>query len=422
MLDQLRHASFAPRNYLLHNRERGMLMKRLWTRPWGLWRPPVASFTLMVLLCLFWLMGVDESLALSPNLLLSSPFQAYRLVTYCLCLTEAPLFFLNLLLFPLLSWHQERRQGTLRYLHSSALGAFASALLYLLLAWLQGAQAGSAVGGYTPVHLGLLGCPQGRRKQGGPWKWASPPLLAVLLLGLSWILSPSSPFLLHLSGLLTGLAFWAGVFSPLELSERRLEKLHGGIIFKTLQGRGSFFHFVRSPAEPAEILPTADPAARRDRIPHSPESPTQAFPPADFPTQPLFLASPPASYWSGETAALEQECRQSVAAGSLPPFPIHHGALGAPFSALQGSLMDEELLQAGIQASLQDMAEEEVKLSKSSVSSLRLQQLQKMGFPTERAVVALAATGHVEGAVSLLIGGHVGDQAVVTAESRSAHR
>nr|XP_028566889.1 rhomboid domain-containing protein 3 isoform X3 [Podarcis muralis] len=337
----------------------GMLMKRLWTRPWGLWRPPVASFTLMVLLCLFWLMGVDESLALSPNLLLSSPFQAYRLVTYCLCLTEAPLFFLNLLLFPLLSWHQERRQGTLRYLHSSALGAFASALLYLLLAWLQGAQAGSAVGGYTPVHLGLLGCPQGRRKQGGPWKWASPPLLAVLLLGLSWILSPSSPFLLHLSGLLTGLAFWAGVFSPLELSERRLEKLHGGIIFKTLQGRGSFFHFVRSPAEPAEILPTADPAARRDRIPHSPESPTQAFPPADFPTQPLFLASPPASYWSGETAALEQECRQSVAAGSLPPFPIHHGALGAPFSALQGSLMDEELLQAGIQASLQDMAEEE---------------------------------------------------------------
>lgn len=107
------------------------------------------------------------------------------------------------------------------------------------------------------------------------------------------------------------------------------------------------------------------------RIPHSPESPTQAFPPADFPTQPLFLALPPASYWSGETAALEQECRQSVAAGSLPPFPIHHGALGAPFSALQGSLMDEELLQAGIQASLQDMAEEEVKLSKSSVSSLR---------------------------------------------------
>lgn len=45
-----------------------------------------------------------------------------------------------------------------------------------------------------------------------------------------------------------------------------------------------------------------------------------------------------------------------------------------------------------------------------------------MGFPTEQAVVALAATGHVEGAVSLLIGGHVGDAAVVTSESQSAHR
>lgn len=43
-----------------------------------------------------------------------------------------------------------------------------------------------------------------------------------------------------------------------------------------------------------------------------------------------------------------------------------------------------------------------------------------MGFPMERAVVALAATGHVEGAVSLLIGGHVGDEAVVTTETRPA--
>ncbi|TFK01224.1 Rhomboid domain-containing protein 3 [Platysternon megacephalum] len=41
-----------------------------------------------------------------------------------------------------------------------------------------------------------------------------------------------------------------------------------------------------------------------------------------------------------------------------------------------------------------------------------------MGFPMEQAVVALAATGRVEGAVSLLIGGQVGDEAVVTLESR----
>lgn len=37
-----------------------------------------------------------------------------------------------------------------------------------------------------------------------------------------------------------------------------------------------------------------------------------------------------------------------------------------------------------------------------------------MGFPMEQAVVALAATGHVEGAVSLLVSGEVGAEALVT--------
>lgn len=44
----------------------------------------------------------------------------------------------------------------------------------------------------------------------------------------------------------------------------------------------------------------------------------------------------------------------------------------------------------------------------------RLQQLERMGFPTEQAVVALAATGRVEGAVSLLVGGQVGTETLVT--------
>lgn len=49
-----------------------------------------------------------------------------------------------------------------------------------------------------------------------------------------------------------------------------------------------------------------------------------------------------------------------------------------------------------------------------SPQSHRLQQLERMGFPMEQAVVALAATGHVEGAVSLLVGGEVGTEALVT--------
>ena len=42
-----------------------------------------------------------------------------------------------------------------------------------------------------------------------------------------------------------------------------------------------------------------------------------------------------------------------------------------------------------------------------------------MGFPTEQAVVALAATGRVEGAVALLVGGEVGTEALVTREGRA---
>ncbi|KAF6278377.1 rhomboid domain containing 3 [Rhinolophus ferrumequinum] len=80
--------------------------------------------------------------------------------------------------------------------------------------------------------------------------------------------------------------------------------------------------------------------------------------------------------------------------------------------------LDEQMLQEGIQASLLEGPaqgpESPLWLPKSSVSSLRLQQLERMGFPTEQAVVALAATGHVEGAVSLLVRGEVGTEALVT--------
>lgn len=50
----------------------------------------------------------------------------------------------------------------------------------------------------------------------------------------------------------------------------------------------------------------------------------------------------------------------------------------------------------------------------SSISSLWLQQLECMGFPMEQVMVALASTGHVEGAVSPLVSGEVGTEAQVT--------
>uniref|UniRef100_A0A8D2KWY9 Rhomboid domain containing 3 n=1 Tax=Varanus komodoensis TaxID=61221 RepID=A0A8D2KWY9_VARKO len=385
-----------------------MWLRRLLARPRGPQLPPVASSALMLLLWLVWWTGVGESLALEPSLL-TSPSQAYRLVSYCLCHTDAALLAVNLLCFPLLAWRLERQQGPLCYLHAAAVGAATSALLYLLLAGLCGALPGPAVGSYLPVHLATLGC---RQRHGGRSGWAPTALLAGLLLALGQVLPRRPPLLLHLCGLLMGLAGWARIFSPLELSERCLETL-----CRWTQGRSSLPPFVSPPA--AGILPTVDPAAQRERITPPPELQTQDFFPGDL-FSPAHQPMPPSAfYWRGESAALGQDPSLSPASASRAPFSAYHGALDIPLSALQASLTNEELLQAGIQASLQDMVEEEVKLSKSSVSSLRLQQLQKMGFPTKRAVVALAATGHVEGAVSLLIGDHVGDQAVVTAASRS---
>uniref|UniRef100_A0A3B5MHV5 Rhomboid domain containing 3 n=1 Tax=Xiphophorus couchianus TaxID=32473 RepID=A0A3B5MHV5_9TELE len=75
-------------------------------------------------------------------------------------------------------------------------------------------------------------------------------------------------------------------------------------------------------------------------------------------------------------------------------------------------VLEEQMLRAGIMASLQDTPDTKVEVPKSSVSSL-LQQLEKMGFPTEKAVVALAATKQLDGAISLLIEDSIGEQAVV---------
>uniref|UniRef100_A0A3Q0RW81 Rhomboid domain containing 3 n=1 Tax=Amphilophus citrinellus TaxID=61819 RepID=A0A3Q0RW81_AMPCI len=86
----------------------------------------------------------------------------------------------------------------------------------------------------------------------------------------------------------------------------------------------------------------------------------------------------------------------------------------------EAEVLEEEMLRAGILASLQDAPDEpdpKVEVPKSSVSSL-LQQLQKMGFPTEKAVVALAASKQLDGAISLLIEDNIGEQAVVVSKGK----
>lgn len=54
----------------------------------------------------------------------------------------------------------------------------------------------------------------------------------------------------------------AGIFSPLELSERCLERLHSGIVCRSL-ARNTFFHFIM-PTAPG-LLPTFDPEVEKER-------------------------------------------------------------------------------------------------------------------------------------------------------------
>lgn len=58
-------------------------------------------------------------------------------------------------------------------------------------------------------------------------------------------------------------------------------------------------------------------------------------------------------------------------------------------------------------------------VSKRNMFSFRLQQLEKMGFSTEKAVVALAASKQLDGAISLLIDDSIGEQAVVVSKGKS---
>ncbi|XP_058387711.1 rhomboid domain-containing protein 3 isoform X2 [Diceros bicornis minor] len=374
--------------------------------PPGLLSPalPLASSVLMLLMSSLWLVGAGPSLALAPELLLD-PWQVHRLLTHALGHTALPGLLLSLLLLPTLGWQQECHLGTLRFLHASALLALATGLMAVLLAGL-GVSSAAGGCGYMPVHLAMLagqGC-HPRRPHG-----ALPPrLLPWLLLALTPLLSSEPPFLQLFCGLLAGLAYAAGAFRWLELSERRLQALQEGVLCRALAGCWPLR--LLPPTGSLAKLPVTHPAGVR---PPSPGPPYMASSSLWFRSEgsaPLPAGLGPAQpTWEGSS-----EVGQAWAGPSFPAGTQLWAAL------------DEQMLQEGIQASLLEGPaqgpESPLWLAKSSVSSLRLQQLERMGFPTEQAVVALAATGRVEGAVSLLVGGQVGAEALVTeGRGRPAH-
>ncbi|XP_039081830.1 rhomboid domain-containing protein 3 isoform X3 [Hyaena hyaena] len=228
-----------------------------------------------------------------------------------------------------------------------------------------------------------------------PQQLLPPRLLPWLLLVLTPVISSEPPFLQLLCGLLAGLAYAAGAFRWLEPSERRLQALQEGVLCRALAGCWPV-RLLPTPGGLAE-LPVTHPAGVR---PPAPGPPYMASPSEGSAHLPPGLG-PVQLTWEGSTEV-----------GLAWTGPIFRA--GAPLWAA----LEEQMLQEGIQASLLERParcpEGPLWLSKSSVSSLRLQQLERMGFPTEQAVVALAATGRVEGAVSLLVEGEVGTEALVT--------
>ncbi|XP_029423171.1 rhomboid domain-containing protein 3 isoform X2 [Nannospalax galili] len=319
----------------------------------------------------------------------------HRLLTHALGHTALPGLLLSLLLLPTLGRWQECHLGTLRFLHASALLALATGLLAVLLAGL-GVSSAAGGCGYMPVHLAMLAgqshCPG--------WPWLPPWLLPWLLLVLTLLLSSEPPFLQLLCGLLAGMAYAAGAFRWLEFSEQRLQVLQEGILCRTL-----------AQCWPLRLLPTPSSLTELPVTYPTGMRPTTSGPP--YLTSPAPWSHSDGSAWFPpglRPVQLLWEEGLDWAGSSFAP--------GTPTWAA----LDEQMLQEGIQASLLDASvqapQSSICLPKASVSSLRLQQLEHMGFPTEQAAVALAATGRVEGAVSLLVEGLVDTEALVT-EGRS---
>lgn len=145
---------------------------------------------------------------------------------------------------------------------------------------------------------------------------------------------------------------------------------------------------------------------------------------------PTYTPSTPGSGSQSQSRPGTSGTDNSACNPTQDPSPGHHSPWSEPLPswAMEGAalseqqLLEEQMIKAGILASLQDLSEDpdtKVEVAKSSVSSLRLQQLERMGFPTEKAVVALAASKKLDGAISLLIDDRVGDKSVMVSKGKS---
>nr|XP_057925692.1 rhomboid domain-containing protein 3 [Doryrhamphus excisus] len=330
--------------------------------------------TLLVgLVLLVYVGGIQSSLSLGPG----GDFPRFRDVfLYAVSHDDLPSLVVSVFLLLLLGPCQERRWGTVAFLGLSTLTMTILPLVYTLVLFVFGFEA-SLVCGYAAIQLTLFTVQCHHMTKRRLQRWLPVWILPWLLLLLCLLILPGTPALLNVCAICIGYNYSQTFIGMLQ---------------------------------ELEVLSFIPPAAY--------------IPASSRPTLPTF-----------RTSQMSRSCSPTVHEYQTTPssmrdlFILNHHQREEPLPARrqeslalsEAEVLEEQMLRAGILASLQDAPEEvnpKVEVTKSSVSALRLQQLEKMGFPTEKAVVALAASKQLDGAISLLIDGRVGEQAVVVAKGK----
>ncbi|XP_071339044.1 rhomboid domain-containing protein 3 [Trachinotus anak] len=331
----------------------------------------------IALMLLIYAGGIQASLSLGPG----GDFPRFRdPFLYALSHDDLQSLLVSVALLLLVGPCQERRWGTVAFLALSVLTMAILPILYTLVLFIGSGEA-SRICGYSAVQLALFTaqCRQVTQKRllrclpvwFLPWIF--------LLIGL--LLLPGTPALLHFCAICIGHNYHQSFIGM-------LQELEEASVLAFIPD------WAHVPTSARFRLPTYTTSQRSRSLSQTTPVDQAAAPPV---RDPFVLNHHP---W-------------------IEPSPAWIMEESAALS--EAEVLEEQMLRAGILASLQDSPDDpdaKVEVPKSSVSSLRLQQLEKMGFPTEKAVVALAASKQLDGAISLLIEDNVGEQAVVVSKGK----
>ncbi|XP_054905048.1 rhomboid domain-containing protein 3 [Poeciliopsis prolifica] len=335
----------------------------------------LVTFALIAFMLLMYAGGIQASLSVGPGGYFPRFIDVFL---YALSHDDSPSLLISIVLLLVLGSGQERRWGSVAFLLMSILTITMLAFIYTLVLFVVGGEA-SRICGFSAIQLALFTAQCRQATQRRLLRYLPVWLLPWLFLLSGLLLLPGTPALLHLCAICIGHNYhqpFIGVLQDLE--------------------EANIFAFIPNwmyvPTLSRVRLPTFATSHRSLPLAMAVDfaSPPPVRDPTGYNLHPWMEPPSPAWVMEEQTAAVSE-----------------------------AEVLEEQMLRAGIMASLQDTPDTKVEVPKSSVSSLRLQQLEKMGFPTEKAVVALAATKQLDGAISLLIEDSIGEQAVVVSKGKS---